>query len=204
MALTDPRMSPVLIARELCGRSPSALSACSNSGRSWMWRSFSMSGAPRWVPPLQRALAAGTAQPGWVRTSGGRVPAAPLLPHPGGASRCPAPAVGTCGAPAPSAGGGGGDLCPAGWLVSLCVWVSLLYLPRFLCPFPRLFSQLVGDAGASTGTWPAYVVHTAAALSSASSPDSPLSLSLSPHPLSLSLSVSFFLLFSSAHRVLGL
>uniref|UniRef100_A0A8C9F0Q0 RNA binding fox-1 homolog 3 n=1 Tax=Pavo cristatus TaxID=9049 RepID=A0A8C9F0Q0_PAVCR len=30
------------------------------------------------------------------------------------------------------------------------------------------------------------------------------SLSLSPHPLSLSLSVSFFLLFSSAHRVLGL
>lgn len=192
-------MSPVLTARGLCRLSPSALSTCSNSGRSSMWRSFSMSGAPRWVPPLQHSTARLGAQL-W----------GPCASCPTAAPSQGAPPTALCqlwgcvGACAPTVKGGGGNLCLVGRLVSLCVWVSLLYLPRFLCPSPRLFSQLVGDTGASTGTWPTYLVHTAAAISSASSPDSPLSLSLSPHPLSLSLSVSFFLLFSSAHRVLGL
>lgn len=96
-------------------------------------------------------------------------------------------------------------------LVSLCVWMSLLYLPHFLCPSPRLFSQLVGDFGASAGTpgpcgdpsLGSSSLHCGSLTSCASSPDSP-PLSLCPHTLSLSLSVSFFLLFSSAHRVLGL
>lgn len=213
--------------RGSAGAHASALSACSNSGRSWMWRSFSMSGAPRWV-----LLAAGTvtASPG----EGARgswdawgllcllsllsCPAGPRhgVPHLGAApSRCPTPA----------AGGPCGSLCPKRrregrthsappqhrQLVSLCVWMSLLYLPCFLCPFPRLFSQLTGDAGASAGTPGASggpdpgspSLHCGSLLSCASSPDSP-PLSLCPHTLSLSLSVSFFLLFSSAHRVLGL
>lgn len=38
------------------GHSPSALSTCSNLGRSWMWRSFSTSGAPRWVLPATGVL----------------------------------------------------------------------------------------------------------------------------------------------------
>lgn len=192
MALTDPRMSPVLIARELCGRSPSALSACSNSGRSWMWRSFSMSGAPRWVPPLQRALAAGTAQPGWVRTSGGRVPAAPLLPHPGGASRCPAPAVVPVhqaleGEGAIRARRGGSCPCVCGCLC--CIF------PAFCAPSPDSSPSSWVTPGPPPGpgphTWsiqrllsplPALLIHP--------------SLSLCPRTLSLCLSLSLSFSFS--------
>ena len=43
------------------GAHPAALSACSNSGRSWTWRSSSTSGAPRWVLPAADTI---TVSPG--------------------------------------------------------------------------------------------------------------------------------------------
>lgn len=118
-------------------------------------------------------------------------------------SRCPAPAGGgAMQVPVPRAPEGGeGWLCPPlhRQLISLCVWMSLLYLPCFLCPSPRLFSQLAGNAGASAGTPGASggpdpgspSLHCGSLISCASSPDSH-PLSLCPHTLSLSLSVSFF------------
>lgn len=38
------------------GTHPSVLSTCSNSGKFWTWRSFSMSGAPRWVMPMASTI----------------------------------------------------------------------------------------------------------------------------------------------------
>uniref|UniRef100_A0A8C3GML3 RNA binding fox-1 homolog 3 n=2 Tax=Cairina moschata TaxID=8855 RepID=A0A8C3GML3_CAIMO len=76
--------------------------------------------------------------------------------------------------------------------------MSLLYLPCFLCPSPRLFSQLAGDAGPSAGT-PGRSGDLARALrlrtAAASSPlpallIHPLSLSVPTPSLSLSLSLS--------------
>lgn len=212
------------------GAHPSALSACSNSGRSWTWRSFSTSGAPRWVLPVAGAV---TASPGegarWSREAWG-LPcplSPPLLPHgtqargtPSRGSPVPLPCAGwggRAGPCAPSARGRGGlslppPPTPHRQLASLRVWMSLLYLPRFLCPSPTLFSQLVGDAGAAartpgpSGGAPAWALHLRSAAASPPVPAlliHPLSLSVPAPSLCLSLSL-FFLLFSSAHRVLGL
>lgn len=121
------------------------------------------------------------------------------VPHLGAApSHCSVLTEGAVWVPAPRAPEGGeGSLCPSlhRQLLSLCVWMSLLYLPCFLCPSPRLFSQLAGDAGASArtprpsgGSGPGSPsLHCGSLISCASSPDSPPSLSLSPHPLSVSL-----------------
>lgn len=75
--------------------------------------------------------------------------------------------------------------------VPLCVGVSAVS-SLLSVPSPRLFSQLVGDAGVSTRTWPVYW--------SVQRPLSPLpallihpSLSLCPCTLSLSLSLCLFL-----------
>uniref|UniRef100_A0A8B9ZP80 RRM domain-containing protein n=2 Tax=Anas zonorhyncha TaxID=75864 RepID=A0A8B9ZP80_9AVES len=140
----------------------------------------------------------------------GQAPAAPRLGVPGfgeqppGALRQP---EGTRGCLRPSAGGRGGLALSRACtrrLVSLCVWMSLLYLPCFLCPSPRLFSQLAGDAGPSAGT-PGRSGDLARALrlrtAAASSPlpallIHPLSLSVPTPSFSLSLSLSLSLCLS--------
>lgn len=93
--------------------------------------------------------------------------------------------------------------------VPLCVLVSVVS-SLLSVPLSQTLLPAHGDAGASAGTPGASGGPSLGSLSlhcslisCASSPDSP-PLSLCPRTLSLSLSVSFFLLFSSAHRVLGL
>lgn len=89
-----PRTSP---RGGLCRHSPSALSACSNSGRSLTWRSFSMSGAPRWVLPQPGAIAASP------RAGHGSPRTCPCLPGcPGGCSaRSPLPSCSLRCCPSP-------------------------------------------------------------------------------------------------------
>lgn len=97
--------------------------------------------------------------------------------------------------------GGEGLLCPClpRQLVSLCVSLSLLYLPCFLCPSPRLFSQLTGTLGPQPGPpepagAPAWALCLCTAAASSPAPAlliHPLSLSVPAPSLCLSLSLSF-------------
>lgn len=136
--------------------------------------------------------------------SGHPCPAALCWP---GGTRVPVPQ-------APEGGEGRGGLTlpvPAqAARVPLCVLVSAVS-SLLSVPLSQTLLPAHGDAGASAGTPGAsrgpslgsLSLHCGSLISCASSPDSP-PLSLCPRTLSLSLSVFFFLLFSSAHRVLGL
>lgn len=70
------------------GTHPPVLSTCSNSGKFWTWRSFSMSGAPRWVMPkanpVQRVPGRVSGEPGG---SAMLSPALPSSPVPGTTAR---------------------------------------------------------------------------------------------------------------------
>lgn len=209
------------------GAHPAALSACSNLGRSWTWRSFSMSGAPRWVLPAAGAV---TASPGegarWSWDAGGllRPLSPPHVPRgtqargtPTRGSPVPLPCTrwgGPCRSLCPErrreGRAGSAPPCTGSSYRSVCGCLCCIF-PAFCAPLPDSSPSSRAMLGPQPGPpEPAgaltQALHLCTAAASSPAPAlliHPLSLSVPTPSLCLSLSLSF-LLFSSAHRVLGL
>lgn len=191
----------------------SALSACSNLGRSWTWRSFSMSGAPRWVLPATGTIMASPGE-GARQSRDGRQLLRPLSPPllPRGTQAWGTPSRGSpvplrwlrglCGSLRPerrregrarSAPPRTGSSCP-----SVCGCLCCIF-PAFCAPLPDSFPSSQAMLGPQPGPPdpagdPARALHLCTAAASSPAPAlliHPLSLSVPAPSLCLSLSLSF-------------
>lgn len=189
------------------GTHPSVLSTCSNSGKFWTWRSFSMSGAPRWVMPMASTIqqVPGRVSVSQVAQQCCNLLSPPLLSHGTLAGSAP---LGqpwhqlgrSCGSLHPAPEGGEGSLCPA--MGSSCPSVSgclCCIFPAFCAPLPDsspslwviLGPQLGSLAPAGTPVWALHLCTVAASPPAPALLIHPLSLSVPTPSFCLSLSLSF-------------